>query len=201
MRQLGCSVCGEKQRVSPGVNKVTCAECYITGETPRVEGRAHYRSPDSFKKIVSAGIDDWEIIKDKKAEERELIKKFNRMKKRKNSLIEISRKLGISWRKVNRLEAYRLLNLGWKRKDIANELGVNLSTISKWKVLQKELSNDQTPYDKKKKQHSHFESSSSSSSSESKNQENQGLRASKIDYHFSKKTLDFVRRENEQTHD
>lgn len=198
MKKLACSVCGEKYQVSPGVNKVTCAECYITDEVPRVEDGVYYRSAEAFRKIVSAGIDDWRIIEDKRLEERKLINKFSNLRKRKNSLTETKRKLGISWRKIKRLEAYRLLNLGWKRKDIANELAVNLSTISKWKVLQKELNNDQVPYDKKKKQHCNFESSSGGSSSEGKKQENQGHRKSKIDYHFSKRTLDIIQRDNEE---
>ncbi len=120
------------------------------------------------------------------------------MRKRKKSLVDIRRKLDISWPKMKRLEAYRLFNLGLKRKDIAKELAVNLSTISRWKVLQKELNNDQIPYNNKKMQHSNFESCSGGSSSESKKQENQGHRASKIDYHFSKKTLDIVQKDNEE---
>lgn len=197
MKELGCSVCGEKHQVGPGVNKVMCAECYITGEAARVEGGVHYFSPEAFNKIVSVGMDDWEIIEDKDVEERKLIKKFNNLRKRKNSLVEIRRKLGISWRKVNRLEAYRLLNLGSKRKDIAKELGVNLSTISKWKVLHNQFKADQRPYNQKKKQHSNFQSSSGGSSPEGKNQENPGHSKSKIDYHFSRKTLDIVQRDNE----
>ncbi len=197
MEELACSVCGEQHRVGARVNKVTCAECHITGEAARVEDGVYYRSPEAFRKIVSAGIDDWEIIKDKKAEERELIKKFNRMRKRKNSLIKTRRKLNTSWCKVNRLEAYRLLNLEWKRKDIARELGVDVATVSRWRMLQKELFNDQTPYDKKKKQHSDFESGSSGSSSDGKNQENQGHSKPKIDYNFSKRTLDILQKENE----
>jgi len=64
--------------------------------------------------------------------------------------------------------------------------------------LQKELNNNQIPYNKKKKQHSNFESCSGGLSSEGKNQENQGCRKSKIDYHFSKKTLDIVQSDNEE---
>lgn len=201
MRQLACSVCGEKHQVGPGVNEVRCAGCHITREAPRIEDGVHYYSPEAFKKIVSAGIDDWKLIEDKREEERKFIKKFNNLRKRKNSLVETRRKLDISWRKVKRLQAYRLLNLGWKRKDTARKLGVNPSTVSKWKVLQRKLDDEQTPYDKKKKQHSDFESSSSGSSSESKNQENQGHSKSKIDYHFSKRTLDFIQKESGQTND
>jgi len=198
MKELACSVCGEKYQVGSGVNKVTCAECYITGEVPRVEDGVYYRGPEAFRKIVSAGIDDWKIIEDKTAEDGRLINLFNRMRKKENSLVKIKQKLGISWRKIKRLEAYRLLNLGWKRKDIAKELTVNLSTVSKWRMLQKELNNNQIPYNKKKKQHSNFESCSGGLSSEGKNQENQGCRKSKIDYHFSKKTLDIVQSDNEE---
>jgi len=198
MEELACSVCGEKHQVSPGVNRVTCAECYVSGEAPGVEDGVYYYTSEAFKKILSVGTDNWKLIEDKRVQERKLIKKFNKMRRKKNSLVKIKQKLGISWRKIKRLEAYRLLNLGWKRKDIANELAVNLSTISKWKVLQKELNNDQVPYDKEKKQHSNFESSSGGSSSEGKKQENQGHRKSKIDYHFSKRTSDFVQRDNEE---
>ncbi len=162
-----------------------------------VKDGVYYRSSEAFKKIVSVGIDNWEIMEDKEVEERKLIKKFNNLRKRKNSLVDIRRKLDISWPKIKRLEAYRLLDLRWKRKDIAEELVVNLSTISKWKVLKKELNNEQTPYDKKKKQHSNFESSSGGSSPESKNQENQVHRKQKIDYNFSKKTLFIKQRDNE----
>lgn len=55
MKKLACWVCGEKYQASPGANKVTCAECYITGEAPRVEGGVYYRSAEAFKKNVSAG--------------------------------------------------------------------------------------------------------------------------------------------------
>jgi len=192
MGQLACSVCGEKYQVSPWVDKVTCTECYITGEAPRVEDGVYYYSPEAFKKIVSAGIDDWELIEDKRIKVRKLVKRFNRMRKRESSLVKIKQKLDISWRKTKRLEAYRLFDLGYKRKDIAKELGVNLSTISRWKVLYKELKSDQIPCRKGKMQHSNSESCSGSSSSEGKNQENQGHRKSKIDYHFSKRTLNFV---------
>lgn len=155
----------------------------------------------AFKKIVSVGIDDWEIMEDREAEERKIIKKFSNLRKKENSLVKIKQKLGIPWSKIKRLEAYRLLNLGWKRKDIAKEFAVNLSTISKWKVLQKELNSDQTPYDKKKKQHFNFKSSSGGLSSEDENQENHEYSKSKIDYHFSRKTLDFVQGEDKQTND
>ncbi|GAI26641.1 unnamed protein product, partial [marine sediment metagenome] len=49
MRQLGCSVCGEKHQVSPGAN-MTCAECYITGEAARVKDGVCYYSREAFKK-------------------------------------------------------------------------------------------------------------------------------------------------------
>lgn len=166
-----------------------------------MEDRVYYRSDEAFKKIVSAGIDDGKIIEDKRVEERKLIRKFNNLRKRENSLLDIRQKLNISWHKVKRLEAYRLLNLGRKRKDIAKELKVNLSTISKWRVLQKKLDDEQTPYNKEKKQHFNFESSSGGSSSGGKKKENQGRSKSRIDYHFSRKTLDFVQGEDEQTHD
>jgi len=190
-------VCGEKYQVSPGVNKVTCAECYITGEAPRVEDGVYYYSPEAFKKIVSAGIDDWELIEDKRVKERKLVKRFNRMRKRESLLVKIKRELDISWRKIKRLEAYRLFDLGYKRKDIAKELGVNLSTISRWKVLHKELKSVQIPFHKGKMQQFNSESCSGGTSSEGKNQENQGHRKSKIDYHFSKRTLNFVLSESE----
>jgi len=198
MKELACSVCGEKYQVSPGVNKVTCAECYITNEAPRVKDGVHYYSPEAFTKIVSAGIDDWKVIKDKTAEEKKLIKKFNRMRKREDSLIKIQRKLGISWPKTKKLEGYRLLNLEWKRESIAKELEVNLSTVSKWRMLQKELENNRMPYPKKKMQHFNSETSSNSLSSEGKNLESKKYRKSKIRYNFSQKTLDFVRRESEE---
>ncbi len=198
MKELACLVCGEKYQVSPGVNKVTCADCYITGEAPKVKDGVHYYSPEGFLKLVSAGIDDWKVIKDKTEQERKLIKRFNGMRKRENSLIRIQRKLGISWPKTKKLEGYRMLNLGWKRKDIAKELGVNASTVTKWKVSQKESEQAQIPYFKKKKQHANFGSSSGGSSSEGKNHENQKYRKSKIRYNFSQKTLNFVRRESEE---
>lgn len=203
MGQLACSVCGEKYQVSPGINEVTCAECYITGEAPRVEGGVYYYSPEAFKKIVSAGIDDWELIEDKRVKERKLVERFNRMRKRESSLVKIKQKLDISWRKIKRLEAYRLFDLGHKRKDVAKELGVNLSTISRWKVLHKDLKSEQIPCHKGKMQHSNSKTGSDNSSSEGKNQENQGHRKSKIDYHFSKRTLNFVlsESENAQTND
>ena len=59
------------------------------------------------------------------------------MRKREDSLIKIQRKLGISWSKTKKLEGYRLLDLRWERESIAKELGVNVSTISGWRVLQK----------------------------------------------------------------
>jgi len=198
MRQLTCSVCGEKYQVSPGINEVTCAECYITGEAPRVEDGVYYYSPEAFKKIVSAGIDDWELIEDKRVKERKLVKRFNRMRRRESSLVKIKRELDISWGKIKKLEAYRLFDLGYKRKDIAKELGVNLSTISRWKVLHKELKSVQIPCHKEKMQHSNSKRCSGGSSSEGENQENQGHRKSKIDYNFSQKTLDFVTRESEK---
>ncbi len=58
---------GEKCQTGPGVNKVTRAECYITGEAPRVEDGVHYYSSEAFLKLISAGIDDWKLIKDKTA--------------------------------------------------------------------------------------------------------------------------------------
>ena len=70
MKQLACSVCGKKHQVSPEVNKVTSAECYITGEAPRVEDGFHYYSPDAFLKLVSVGFDDWKVIKDKTEQEK-----------------------------------------------------------------------------------------------------------------------------------
>ena len=91
-----------------------------------------------------------------------------------------------------------MLNLGWKRKDIAKELGVNVATVSRWRVLQKRLEGAQMPYPKKKKQHSNFESSSGGLSSEDKILKSQNHRKSKIDYNFSQKTLNFVRRESEE---
>lgn len=120
------------------------------------------------------------------------------MRRREDSLIKIRRKLGISRPKTKKLEGYRLLNSEWKRKDIAKELGVDFSTISKWKVLQQELNNAQLPYHKEKKQHCNFESGYGESSSEGKNQENQGHSKPKIDYNFSQETLDCVRRESEE---
>lgn len=196
MKQLACSVCGEKYQVSPGVDKVTCAECYITGEAPRVEDGVHYYSPEAFTKLVSAGIDDWKVVKDKTGQERKLIKKFNRLRNKEDSLIRIQRKLGISWPKTKKLEGYRMLNLECKRKDIVKELGVNISTICNWRMLQKKLNNDQIPYSKKKMQHSNSETSSSGLSLEGEIRESQKYRKSKIDYNFSQKTLNFVRRES-----
>lgn len=198
MKQIACSVCGEKYQAGSGVTKITCAECYITGEAPRVEDGVNYRSREAFTRIVSAGIDDSKVIEDKTAKEKRLIRKFNGMRKRENSLIRVQRKLGISWPKTKKLEGYRLLDLGWKRKDIAKELEINASTITKWKVLQRKLEGAQMPYSEKKKQHSNFESRSGGLSPEGKNQENQGYRKSKIDYNFSQKTLDFVKRESEE---
>lgn len=196
MKQLACLVCDEKHRVSPGVNKATCAECYITGEAPRVEDGVHYYSSDAFLKLVSAGIDDWKIIKDKTGDETKLINRFNRMRKRENSLIKIQRKLGISWPKTKKLEGYRMLDLGWKRKDIVKGLGVNISTICNWRMLQKKLNNDQIPYHKKKRQYSNSETGSGGLSSDGKIRESQKYRKSKIRYNLSQKTLDFVRRES-----
>lgn len=197
MKQLACSVCEEKYQVSSGVNKVTCAECYITGEVPRVEDGVNYRSREAFLKLVGAGFDDWKVIKDKTGQEKKLIKRFNRMRKREDSLIKIQRKLGISWPKTKKLEGYRLLDLGYKRKDIAEEFGVNVATVSRWKVLQKESEEAQMSCPKKKMQHSNSESSSGGLSSEAKNQENHKYWKSKIRYNFSQKTLNFVRRESE----
>lgn len=198
MKQLACSVCGEKYQASPGVNKMTCAECCITGEAPRVEDGVHYYSPEAFLKLVSAGIDDWKVIKDKTGQEKKLIKRFNRMRKRENSLIRIQRKLGISWPKTKKLEGYRMLNLGWKTESIAKELGVNVATVSRWRMLQKESEEAQIPCHKEKMQHSNSENSSGGLSSEGKNQENQKYRKSKIRYNFSQKTLDFVKRESKE---
>jgi len=198
MKELVCSVCGEKYQVGPGVDKVTCAECYITGEAPRVEDGVYYRGPEAFKKLVSAGFDDWKVIKDKTGQEKKLVKRFNRMRKREGSLIKIQRKLKISWPKTKKLEGYRMLNIGWKRKDTAKELGVNVATVSRWRVLQKELEGAQMPYHNKKKQHSNFETGSGGLSSEGKNRESQKHRKSKIRYNFSQKTLNFVRREGEE---
>ncbi len=198
MKGLACSVCDETYQVGPGVDKVVCAECYITGEVPRVEDGINYHSREAFLKLVSAGIDDWKLIKDKTGQERKLIKRFNGMRKRENSLIKIQRKLAISWPKTKKLEGYRMLNLGWKRGSIAKELGVNVATISRWKVLQKKSEEAQLPCHRKRMQHSNFESSSGGLSSEGKNQENHGYRKSIIRYNFSQKTLNFVRRESEE---
>lgn len=137
MKQLVCSICGKKYQVSPEVTKVTCAECYMTNEAPRVEDGVHYYSTEGFTKLVSAGIDDWKVIKDKTGQEKKLIKKFNGLRNKEDSLIRIREKLGISWPKTKKLEGYRMLDLGWKGKDIVKELGVNISTVSHWRALQK----------------------------------------------------------------
>jgi len=82
-------------------------------------------------------IDDWKVIKDKTGQEKKLIKKFNGLRNKEDSLIRVRGKLGISWPKTKKLEGYRMLDLGWKGKDIVKELGVNISTVSHWRALQK----------------------------------------------------------------
>ena len=199
MKELACSICRKIHEVDDEVTKVTCGNCLLVGEPPtRVENGMIYYTPEAYLKLVSAGIDTWTLDEDKEAGEKKLIKRFTRMRKKEDSLVRIQRKLGISWPKIKRLEGYRLLDEVWKREDIAKELEVNLSTVSRWKVLQKKLKDALYSDSEEKMQHSNLGSGSGGSSSEGKNQENEEYRKSKIRYNFSRKTLDFVRRESEE---
>ena len=192
MKELACPVCGKKQWVDREAKKVICAECFITGEAPRVKNGIQYYSPDAYLKLVSAGIDKWTLPKDKEAEERKLIKKFNGIRKKEDSLIRIQRRLGISWPKTKKLEGYRLLDEGWKREDIARELQLNLSTVSRWKVLQKKLRGALYSNSEEKVQHSDSESSPGGSSSKVQNHKNWRQRITKINYNFSAESLNIA---------
>ena len=150
MKVLECPECGEKKEVDNKVKKVICAECLITGEAPLREDKIHRYSNEAFLKLVSAGIDNWEIPKDKEAEEKKLVEKFNKLREKESDLVKIKRKLGIPWRKTKKLEGCRLLKKGWSQKDIAKELQVNPSTIYRWKTLQKCHKDDAFTTKKKK---------------------------------------------------
>lgn len=200
MKEPACPVCGKIQWVDLEVQQVMCAQCLITGEAPRVKNGIQYHSPLAYLKLVSAGIDTWTLPKDKEAEEKKLIKKFNTIGKKEDSLIKIQRKLGISWPKTKKLEGYRLLDEGWKREDIAKELQVNLSTVSRWKKLQKKLEDALHSDSEEKMQHSNLGSGSSSPSSRMKNDKNPRHPKTKINYNFSAESLNiaFGRFRNEE---
>lgn len=192
MKVLECPECGEKKEVDDKVKEVICAECLITGETPlSKDGIARY-SIEAFTKLVSAGIDDWEIPKDEEAEEKKLIEKFNNLRAQKKDLVNIKQKLGILWRKTKKLEGCRLLKKGWSQKDIAKELQVNPSTIYRWKVLQKCHKDDGLHHEEEKMHDFDFESLSNKASPEA----NFGGSDQKIKYNFSPRTLKIAKEEN-----
>ena len=145
MKVLACPVCGEGKEVDDKVGKVICAECHITEEAPLTKDGIQGYSSEAFLKLVSVGIDDWRISKDKGTEEKKLIKRFNALRKRGNNLIEIRNKLGIPWKKIKRLEGYRLLRKGKRQKDIAQALEVSRRTISRWNETFEVLNNSITP--------------------------------------------------------
>lgn len=190
MKELACSICRKVHEVDDEVTKVTCGDCVLTGGAPtRVENGTVYYTPEAFLKLVSAGIDTWTVDGDKEAEEKKLIKRFNRIRKKEDSLVRIRRKLGISWPKTQRLEGYRLLEEGSKRKDIAKELEINLSTVSRWKVLQKKLNAAPLGDRSETLQRSYSQNGSGGLSSRTENDKNPKQRKTKINYHFSAESL------------
>jgi len=192
LKVLECPECGEKKEVDEKVKKIICAECLITGETPLSENGIVEYSIEAFTKLVSAGIDNWETPKDKEAEEKKLVEKFNKLREKESDLLNIKQKLGIAWGKTKKLEGFALLKKGWSQKDIAKELQVNPSTIYRWKTLQKCHKDDGLYHEEEKMHDFDFESLSS------KGFENQNLGGSdqKIKYNYSPKTLKIVKKEN-----
>jgi len=189
IKELACPVCEKKRWVDVEVEEVVCAERLITGEAPRVENGIEYYSPAAYLKLVSAGIDKWTLPKDKEVEEKKLMRKFSRARKKEDSLIRIQRKLGISWPRTKKLQGYRLLDEGWKREGIAKELQVSLSTVSRWKKLQKKMEDVLYSGSGEKMQHSNLGSGSSSSSSKGKNHKNWKQGKTKINYNFSAESM------------
>lgn len=189
MKILSCGICGEEYQVDDEVEGVVCGQCLITGEAAREENGIHYHSSEAFLKLISVGIDIWEIPGDRQAKERELTKRFNNLRKRGDSLVTVQRKLRIPWSKTKKLEGYRLLEKGWSRKDIAKELKVNLSTVSRWKALHFASKGDLLYAEEEKMQHPDFESDSGSSSWKEKTSRIRGHGAPQIHYRFSAQTL------------
>ncbi|TET83074.1 hypothetical protein E3J38_01105 [candidate division TA06 bacterium] len=90
MKELACSICRKVYEVDDEVTKVTCGDCLLAGEPPtRMENGIVYYTPRAYLKLVSAGIDTWTLDEDKEAEEKKLIKKFNRIRKKEDSLVRI----------------------------------------------------------------------------------------------------------------
>lgn len=198
MKTLECEICEEEYEVDDKVKKVVCAECLITEEAPLHEGKVHGYSNEAFLKLVSVGIDNWEIFKDKEAEEKKLIEKFNKLREKEIDLVNIKRKLNISWREVKKLEGYRLLKKGWSQKDIVKELQISPSTIYRWKTLQNYHKDEVLHTEEEKMHDSDFESVSSSISSGAKNAKFEERGNSKIKYNFSPKTLKIVKEETDE---
>lgn len=192
MKLLVCPICGERQQVDDKAKKVICAECLITKEAPLGGDGVQSYSREAFLKLVSVGIDDWKVTGDKEAEEKKLAEEFNILRKKYDSLVKVKRKLNVPWRKAKKLEGLRLLKEGWSRKNIAKELKVDPSTVSRWKKLQKKATDDLLPTEEEKMQHSDSEVVSGSPSSDAKNQGEPKL---KVQYKYSAKTLRIVKEE------
>lgn len=196
MKVLICPVCGEENEVDDRVKEVICAECLITKEAPVSRDGIDGYAPSAFLRLVSAGIDDWEVSRDRKTEEVILFKRFNNLRIRRNSLIQTRNKLNIPWRKIRKLEAYRLLKKGWRRKDIAKELEVNRRTVYRWNETFRTLLGTFYPRNGKNVTFgSRNELPEQSSKMEFQGNGNQ------IDYNFSSESLDRVANEDAETYE
>lgn len=193
MKTLECEICGEEYEVDNKIEKVICTECLITEEVPVREGKTYGYSNEALLKLISVGIDDWEIPKDEIAEGKKLINKFNNLREKNKDLVNIKRNLDISWRKTKRLEGFRLLKKGWYKKDIARELKVTPKTVSQWNLTLKHKS-DVIYHDEKKRLIFDFESLSYKASSET----DFGGSDQKIRYNFSPESLEIIRREKDR---
>jgi len=138
-KYLPCSICGRLHRVDAKCTKVTCAECYIAGESPtRIEDGVVYWRPEAFKKITILRV----------PYEKKIWKGAQSLYEKGFSTEEIARRFGVTQRTIVRhidfqkykramsKKARELKEKGMKMKDIAKELKVSRPTVRKWLKLE-----------------------------------------------------------------
>jgi len=114
---------------------VTCAECYIAGESPtRIEDGVVYWRPEAFKKITTLRVPYekkiWkgaQSLYEKGVSTKEIAKRFGVTRKTLAKHIDFQK-----YRNVMIEKAYKLKEKGMKTKDIAKELKIPLRTLMRW---------------------------------------------------------------------